>query len=198
MQSFQANVTRKIIKFIGMMNNIPEYRYLRRNMMIALRNHGDGLHHLEKMSIVYIKELLDQMESKRGEAFDPYNMMKTTLGKLMMTLTYGFASEEGLERIAKVEENKIDVFSETGPCMVMNFCPPLRIIVPSIKNTYNELILQLNTYKNIFKEFTRKRMLEFDGKNPKIYIDHFLSLIGKEIKVGPGIRLFNFRYVPDN
>ena len=127
------------------------------------------------------------MEAKGSQAFDPKEMIKTTLGKLMMTLTYGFGSEEGLKKLAEVEENKdIDLFAETGPSMILNFCPALRHFVPFVKHTYNELLSQVIAYKDIFSDLTEKRRKDFDERNPKIFIDHFLSLLNKPAKIGPG------------
>ena len=42
------------------------------------------------------------MEAQGNEAFDPRQMMKLAMGKLMMTLTYGFSSEEILDKIAGI------------------------------------------------------------------------------------------------
>ena len=191
-QSFQTKELVKIIKAIDFIRDGPEYRYLKKHMMIALKQHGDGLQHLNNMTIVHINDLLSKMEEQGSGAFDPKNMIKTTFGKLMMTLTYGFDGEEGLKRIAEVEENRnFDLFTETGPCMILNFCPPLRFFVPFVRNTYNELLEQLNTYKSIFTDLTEKRRKDFDGKNPQVFIDHFLQLLGKPAKVGPGsIKIF--------
>ncbi len=186
MQTFQAKEAFKIVKFFGMLNDTPEYQYLRQNFMVALKQRGNGLQHLEETTILYVKELLGKMEAEGGFAFDPKNMIEATLSKLMMTLTYGFDGEKELKRISEAEEQKNDLFSEIGPCMILNFCPPLRFIVPSLRKTYNQLLCQVNAYYNVFKELTNKRRCSFEGRNPKIYIDHFLHLIGKP-KVRPGI-----------
>ena len=58
MQSFTIQETMKIVKFFDGLNNTPEYRFFKKNMMIAMKQHGDGMQHLEDMSKVYIKELL--------------------------------------------------------------------------------------------------------------------------------------------
>ena len=49
-----------------------------------------------------MQELLEKMEAQGDAAFDPRDMMKMAVGKLMMTLTYGFGSEEGLINIAGI------------------------------------------------------------------------------------------------
>ncbi len=188
MQSFHLREIVKITKYFDLLNDSPEYRYLRKNMMMALKQHGDGLQHLEEMTIVYIRELLQKMEAEKHVAFDPKLMIKTMLGKLLMTLTYGSGNEEGLKKIAEVEEDsKFDMFNETGPCQILDLCPLLRFFVPSVKNIYNELLHQINTYDEIFRDLTERRKREYNEKNPKIYIDHFFNLRGKPVKVGPGI-----------
>ncbi len=187
MQSFQLQVTMKYLKVFEFHNDTPFYRFLRRNMMVAMKQYGDGLHHLEEMTTIHIKELLDDMEAKGNQAFDPKPMIKRTIGKLMMTLTYGSDCDEGLKRIAEVEENRnVDLFIETGPSMILNFCPALRYFVPSVKKTYGELLSQLNAYKNIFQDLTENRRKDFNEKNPEVYIDHFFNLLGKPTKVVPG------------
>ncbi len=158
-------------------------------MMIAMKQHGDGLQHLEEMTIIHIKELLEKLEAEGEKTFDPQSAIKLAIGKLMMTLAYGFGYEEALKRIAEVEGSNIDLLSETGPCMILNFCPPLRFIIPSVKNAYDELVCQLTAYRDIFSYLTDKRREEFDGKNPKIYIDHFLNMLDQPTRIGPGITL---------
>ena len=60
-QCFIHRVTLEYGKFFDMLNNTPVYRFLKKNMMVALRQHGDGVKHLEEMSTMHIKELLDKM-----------------------------------------------------------------------------------------------------------------------------------------
>ncbi len=160
-------------------------------MMIAMKQHSDGLQHLEDMTTIHIKELLRKIEARGNQAVDPNSMIKKTLGKLMMTLTYGSDCEEGLTQISKVEEESSnDLFIETGPCMILNFCPLLRYIVPSVRNIYDDLIWQMNTYREVFTDITKKRKHEFDGKNPEVYIDHFLNLLVKSAKTRTGTHFY--------
>ncbi len=62
-QSFKTSLVLDRITEFGMLNNTVQLRYLKKNMMIALKQHGDGLRHLEEMTIMYIKELLDKIEA---------------------------------------------------------------------------------------------------------------------------------------
>ncbi len=188
MQSFQNQEIIKYVKFSDFLNNTPEWQFLRKNMMIAIKEYGDGLQHLEDMTTIHINELLANIEAKGNEAFDPNPMIKRTIGKLMMTLTYGFDGDDGLERMAKVEENNnVDLLVETGPCMILNFCPPLRFFVPFVKNTYKELLFQMKAYSNIFQDMSDRRRKDFDENNPQVFIDHFFNLLGKPANIGTGM-----------
>ncbi len=154
--------------------------------MVALRQHGDGVRHLEETTVAYIKELLDKMETESSPAFEPKGMIRTTIGKLLMTLIYGFGNEKGLKRFLEIEEQSKRMFSETGPGLLLDVCPPLRYFVPSIRNFYSQFLSLDHAFNELCNEFTDQRKREYDRNNPNIYIDHFFDLIGKPIKVGPG------------
>ncbi len=126
------------------------------------------------------------MEDTGGAAFEPSPMIRTTMGNLMTTLTYGFSDEEALQKLQEIEMQWFWMFVDPGPCTLLNLCPPLRFIVPSVKKIYNEFRDLTNVYLGAYKGFTDRRKQDFDGRNPNIYIDNFLNLLGKPVKVGPG------------
>ncbi len=177
-----------------MLSNTPVYRFLKKNMRVALKQHGDGLQHLEEMSTMHIKELLNKMESTGGVAFEPSSMISTTMGNLMTTLTYGFSDEDALKKLQEIEMNWFWMFCEPGPCTMLNLCPPLRFIVPSVKKLFKEFRDLTDAYLNAYKGFTDRRKKDFDEKNPNIYIDHFLNLLDKPVKVGPGMELLSILF----
>ncbi len=168
-----------------MLNDTPAYRYLKNNFMASLKLHGNHSKHQNAVTIPAIKGFLEQIEAQGSGAFDPKNIIKTTIGKLMMTITYGSSHDRALENLAAVEENT-DIFNETGPCMLLDFCPPLRFIVPCVRNTYNDLLHQVMAVRNIFRDLSDIREQTFNKENPDFCIDHFLQLLGKRAKVGPG------------
>ncbi len=84
-----------------------------------------------------------------------------------------------------MEAKSKDMMSQTGHSMMLDSCPPLRHIVPSVSKYYKNLVQQYTGFYELFKGLTEQRKQDYDEKNPKIYIDHFLSMIGKNVKVGP-------------
>ncbi len=186
LQSFSRKEMQKVLFFFDLLNDSAELRYLRKNLMIALKQHGDGLQHLEETTRTHINELLDKIEGKGDEAFLLRDMIKTTFGNLLMTLTYGFGSDDGLKRMAEWEKKGIELFDDTGPCMVLNCCPPLRYFVPSVKQVHNESLEHIKKYADLFNAFSDERNKDYDRKNPKFYIDHFINLLNKPVRIGPG------------
>ena len=193
MQSFHSREIIRTLRYFGMLNDTPVFRYLKNNFTAALKLHGNCWKHHEKVTIPSIKAFLEHIEAQGSGAFDPKNIIKTTIGKLMMTLTYGSRNEEALEKLAAVEEDT-DIFNETGPCMLLDFCPPLRFFVPCVKNTYNELLHQVMAVRNIFRDLTHKREQILSMENPDVCIDHFFQLLGKPARVGPGMKTYLNRH----
>ncbi len=185
-QCYRNRMVLGIVKFLDTLNNTPEYRYQKKNMLIAMKQHGDGLHHLEEKSLFYIQELLDKFETHSGTPFEPTNLIKTTIGQLMMTLTYGFSSDEAVQTIFELEEKFFSLFVESGPVLLLNFCPLFRFVLPSVQKVDNDIHEVMNAYRELFIEFTERRKEQFDEKDPKIFIDHFLNLVGKSVRIGPG------------
>ncbi len=162
--------------------------------MIALKQHGDGLRHLEQMTVVYTQEMLEKMEAYHGAAFEPTPLMKTTLGKLMMMLIYGFASEDGIKTLSELEEKLVEIFDESGPVAILNSFPPLRFLLPSVKRTYHDILDVAHGYQKLGKEFTDRRRAQSGEKDPRIFIDHFLNLIGKTARTGLGIKILHYLF----
>ncbi len=82
------------------------------------------------------------------------------------------------------EQEWMEMISDTGPAATLNMWSPLRFIVPSVRKVYKEFDTINKEYSNAYRAFTNKRKSEFDGKNPLIYIDHFLNMMDKPVKVG--------------
>ena len=101
-----------------------------------------------------------------------------------MTLTYGFSDEKAFTKMQEKETEWFEMFAETGPAATLNMWPALRFIVPSVRKVYKEFDTITKDYVNAYKAFTNKRKSEFDGKNPQICIDHFLSMMDKPVKLG--------------
>ncbi len=103
-----------------------------------------------------------------------------------MDLTYGFTSEDDVKKNAEAMEKVFEMYIETGPYMILDMWPYFRFFVPSIKAAYNHLLQHMNDCRDVYKGFTERRKKEYDAKNPKIFIDHMINLIGKSAKIGPG------------
>ena len=82
------------------------------------------------------------------------------------------------------ETDWFEMFGDTGPAITLNMWPFLRFIVPSVWKVYKECHKITNDYVNAYKAFTNKRKIEFDGKNPQIYIDHFFNMMDKPVRLG--------------
>ena len=105
-------------------------------------------------------------------------------GNLTMTLTYGFSDEKAFIKMQEKEQEWMEMFEETGPAATLNMWPFLRFIVPSVRKVYKQFDTTTKHYVDAYKAFTNKRKSEFDGKNPHIYIDHFLNMMDKPVKLG--------------
>ena len=55
-------------------------------MMTALKQHGDGIAHLEDMTVKHMKELLDKMQSEGNESFDLSPMIGIMMGNFSILI----------------------------------------------------------------------------------------------------------------
>ncbi len=170
-------------KDVAFADDTPKFRYMKKQVMYAVKQYGDGLNHLESMSVRYGTELLEKFEAHGTQAFDPYQLLRTCVASIMMNLAYGKSSKTDVEAILK-EDHEMEILLDfAGVNLLLDIFPGLRFILPSMSRLYRDLVKVGNNIQKICNNLTdsRKKMLSIDNPQPKFYIDHFLGLKNKQI-----------------
>ena len=156
---------------------------MKKQVMHAIRQYGDGLKHLESQSIKSGTELLQKFQSYGTNAFDPYSLIRTCLTTIIMSLAYGKCSPPDVEAIHQEEDKLGALFEPAGAYLLLDIIPSLRFIVPSMKRAYKDLLDVADKIHGICNKLTnsRREILHLDNPQRKFYIDHFLSLKNKQI-----------------
>ncbi len=164
----------------------PIWRQKKKQMIISLKQHSDGLRYLEQVTLKYGTQLMDQMiEHGQGKAFDPFCPLYKVMGSIMMTLVYGSHSEKDIELVYHHYTETTKVFQANGPYLLLDILPPLRFVLPMAKKAYQVFTSStkemLQTYRS-FAEARKKQILseqntfEFNDTASKPCIDHFINL----------------------
>ncbi len=164
-------------------NNTPKYRYMKKHMMYALKQYGDGLKHLESQTAKCGTELLEKFAAHGNNAFDPYSLLQTCVAILMMNLAYGESSQPDVDKIIEADAKIEELFEPTGIYLLLDIFPALRFILPTMRKAYSDLVDATNNLHEICIKLTesRKKKLSQGNQQPEFYIDHFLSLKNKQI-----------------
>ncbi len=161
-------------------NDSVKWRYMKKQVMIALRQHSEGMKYLETTTVKFCTEMLESMKAIGENAFDPYIKIRRTIGCVMMDMIYGKISEPDLERFNYLEEILAKMFEPEGTFLLLDMFPALRFVVPSIRKAYNELTDVSNEMQAISRKLMEKRQKEFDEKNIECVIDHFVNLCNNQ------------------
>ena len=144
--------------------------------MVAIKQHGDGLKHLEAMTIKYGEQLLTKMENYGGEPFDPEELLIMTVASIMLTLIYGHIKEEDVKIFIHHLQQLLKVFQVNGAYLMLDILPISRFIVPSVKKAYAEFMMVMNNHVTLFGNMTTARRKLYKHPHVEYLIDHFLKL----------------------
>ncbi len=157
-------------------NDSAKWRYKKKHLMQAMKQHGDGLKHLESMTLIFGQEMLKEMGKHSSNPFEPNGLFRSTVGSIIMTLTYGYSTQDDVTRSIDLDKRVQKLLNPSGPGMLLDICPPLRFVFPQLKAMYKELVTLKKDMESTFQSFTNIRKQNMDPRNSKIFIDHFLSL----------------------
>ncbi len=170
-------------------HDTPKYRFLKKHVMVAMKQHGDGLKHLETMTIKHVDEMLNKMENYNGAPFSPGLLMRMTIASIMLTLIYGKSSEEDVKNFYHDEEQFFEVIQQSGPYMMLDAMPILRFIIPSVKKAFADFMTQINITNTLFDNITIARRNAYEHPRVEFFIDHFLKLLNMSKSEGDKSRI---------
>ncbi len=157
-------------------NDSARFRFKKNHMMRAMKLHGDGLKHLEDITLSLGHGMLRKMEAYAGNAFDPYDLVRLTSGEILMALTYGYSTERDVQIFSKTEENTVRLMQATGKYLMLDIFPFLRHFFGHMQKIYQELINARDSGIRAVRTFTNVRKENKDQTKSKIFIDHFIYL----------------------
>ncbi len=149
---------------------------MKKQLMTAMKQHGDGLKHLEDMTLQYGEEMLQKMEANNGKPFDPAHLLFTTTASIMMTLIYGHATEEDVTNAINIQKQILKVFQSNGAYLMLDMLPISRFIVPSVKKAYAEFMMVMNEARILYDSIAAVRRRTYEHPNVEFFIDFFLKL----------------------
>ena len=129
---------------IAVGNDTPKWRFMKKQLMTAMKQHGDGLKHLEAMTLQYGDEMMQKMEEYKDGAFDPARLIVRAMASVMLTLIYGHTTEDDAKKHIRNDEQQNKVFQSTGAYMMLDILPISRFILPSVKKAYAEFMMVMN------------------------------------------------------
>ncbi len=158
-------------------NNTPKCQYIKKNMIRAMKLHGDGLKQLESMVLEFGMEMLAEMEKHCGDAFDPYKIIQLTVGSIIMALTYGYSTHADVNTFANLEFELIKILQPHGLHLLLDIFPWSRFLLPPIRHIHSKALKLGQDIEQTFRQFTNTRKDNINKHEYKVYIDHFLNLI---------------------
>ncbi len=157
-------------------SDTPRWRFMKKQMIISLRQCGDGLKQLEAMTLKHGEEMLQEMEKFNGKAFNPFDLILMTASTITLTLMYGCTTKQDTRDIIDVSKQILDVFCHSGPYMMLDVFPFLRYIVPSVKKAYQNFMFVVNKANTHYANKTAARKEIYHHPEVDFFIDHFLKL----------------------
>ncbi len=158
-------------------NNSAKWRYKKKHLMQALKQHGDGLKHLEAMTLKFGHEMLKEMENHQRNPLEPNELFRSTIGSIIMVLTYGYSTTDDVKKCIDLDSRSQALLVPSGPGILLDICPALRFVLPQLKTLFDDVIKFRKDVENTFRTFTSIRKLNMHNSNSQIFIDHFLNLI---------------------
>ena len=169
----------------------PKFRYIKKQMMQALKLYGDGLKNLETATLSFGMDMLQEIENNGSNAFDPYAIFRMSVGSIIKSLTYGPSTSifDDVEKFNEVDERFAAMMMESGPNTLLDMCPSLRFFSSKLTAGYNELIEVGNKFEEICGSFMYMRKANREMDTSKVIIDHFIDLVENQENHPKNIRL---------
>ncbi len=161
---------------IGVGNDTLKWRYMKKQVMESLKQHGDGRKHLEDMTLKYGDEMLTKMEDYSGQPFDPQKILVATVASVMLTLIYGHTTEEDAKKFIHCEEQVNKVLQPNSAYLMLDMLPILRFIIPSVKKAFAEFMTVIKNAISLYDGITASRRKLYKHPKVEFVIDHFLKL----------------------
>ena len=161
---------------IGFSSDSPKWRYMKKQVMIALKERGDGLKNLETQTLHYGNEMLKTIEQYKGGPFDPRIVLHTAVAHMLLVLVFGQSSDEDAAACIEDERNLEQVFTPSGAYLILDIIPFLRYIVTPLKKAYITFIDAVSNSHAIYDKCTTARRKLYDHPNVEVCIDHFFKL----------------------
>ena len=182
LQSFRSSVGFSDSDII-LGSDYQKWHFMKKQIMIALKQHEGGLKHLEAMTLKHGEEMLQKMEDYNGQPFDPSQLLCMTIASIMLTLIYGQVTEQDAMNFIHNTDNIQRVFQPNGAYMILDILPILRFIVPSVKRAFAEFLTVINNKNTLYDTITAARRKTYTHPQVEFFIDHFLKLQGDNSKI---------------
>ena len=121
---------------VAFSNDTPKWRYLKKQVMASLKQHGDGLTHLEAATLHYGGQLVKAMEVYDGKPFEPGSLMTMTVAHIILSLLFGDSSVEDAPAFVDGQQKGEGVLRPTGEFLILDIVPFLRHFVPPVKHIW--------------------------------------------------------------
>ncbi len=149
---------------------------MKKQMMVALKKQGDGLKHLEAMTLNHGAEMLQKMEDYKGKPFDPAETLNMTVASIMLTRIYGRTTEEITKRHVNFEKEALGVLQANGAFLMLDILPILRFIVPAVRNAFAEFMAMIDNFVTLYDKRVVARRRLYKHPQVECFLDHFLKL----------------------
>ncbi len=161
----------------------PSWQFKKKQMTISLKQHGDGLKHLEDLALKHGNELMTKLEEHgTGKAFDPYTLIYKMVGSIMMTLVFGEHNKTEADLVYRHYTDTKKVFQANGPYVLLDIFPALRFFLPIARKAYHVFLTCTDEMKQTYISLTETRRRQMQ-KNEAVRpcIDHFIKLSDQKL-----------------
>ncbi len=154
----------------------PKWHYMKKQVMAAMKQHGDGLKNLENKTLFCGNQMLKIIEQYKGKSFEPGPLIHMAVAHIMLILVFGQGSKGDASEFIEAEKNMEEVLRPVGAGLILDIVPFLRYFIPSVNRAYRQLINVADSTKLFhYKHISARRKL-YDHPNVEVFIDHFIRL----------------------
>ena len=154
----------------------PKWRYMKKQVMAALKQHGDGLKNLEDKALICGEQMLKTIEQYKGDPFDPERLIHLTLANIIQILIFGQGSELDSETFIEDANKLIEALRPIGIYMILDIAPFLRYFVPPVRRAYTAFIDIVNKLNSNYDRCIMARRKLYVHPNVEVFIDQFFKL----------------------
>ncbi len=161
---------------IALTSDSPKWRYMKKELMAALKQHGDGLKNIEAKTLFYGEQMLKTIGKYYDNPFEPGQLIYITVAHILLILIFGERSDKDAIALIKNMDNIEEVLRPEGVYLLLDIVPFLRYFVPPVKMAYKTLINVVNNKNTLYENFIAARRQLYDHPNVEVFIDHFFKL----------------------